>query len=156
MGGIVTITGLFVGIQIKDPPLSLEEQQQPKKRFMEDLISTFKPETVKNNPILYLLLLHMALNGVAGQITSPYLFVYIENYLGFSKGELSLIGGGVILIVAIIFGVFACTNKNQSLLSQEDRDKITNEIEEVTKSIYEGMNDLNVEKAFKKSFFKLP
>ena len=106
MGGIVTITGLFVGIQIKDPPLSLEEQQQPKKRFMEDLISTFKPETVKNNPILYLLLLHMALNGIAGQISGPFLFVYIENYLGFSKGDLSLIGGGVILIVAIVSVVY--------------------------------------------------
>jgi len=106
MGGIVTITGIFVGIQIKDPPLSLEEQQQPKKRFMEDLISTFKPETVKNNPILYLLLLHMALVGIASQISSPYLFVYIENFLGFSKGDLSLIGGGVILIVAIVSVVY--------------------------------------------------
>ncbi|MHA1476434.1 MAG: MFS transporter, partial [Promethearchaeota archaeon] len=42
MGGIVTITGLFVGMQIKEAPLSLEEQQQTKKPFMEDLILTFK------------------------------------------------------------------------------------------------------------------
>ncbi len=110
MGGIVTITGLFVGMQIKEAPLSLEEQQQPKKPFMEDLILTFKPETVKKNLILYLLLLTMALNGIAAQISSPYLFVYIENFLEFSKEDVSLIGGGVILVVAIasvIYGMYS-------------------------------------------------
>ncbi len=110
MGGIVTITGLFVGMQIKEQPLSLEEQKQPKKPYMEDLILTFKPETVKKNPILYLLLLTMALNGIASQISSPYLFVYIENFLEFSKEEVSLIAGGVILVVAIasvIYGMYS-------------------------------------------------
>ncbi|MHA1563458.1 MAG: MFS transporter, partial [Promethearchaeota archaeon] len=110
MGGIVTITGLFVGMQIKEAPLSLEEQQQPKKPFMEDLILTFKLETVKKNPILYLLLLTMALNGIAAQISSPFLFVYIENFLEFSKEEVSLVGGGVILIVAIasvVYGMYS-------------------------------------------------
>ncbi len=110
MGGIVTITGLFVGMQIQESPISLEEQNQPKKRFMEDLILTFKPETVKKNPILYLLLLHMALVGIASQISGPFLFIYIENFLEFSKEEMSIVGGGVILIVAIasvVYGMYS-------------------------------------------------
>ncbi len=56
------------------------------------------------------------------------------------------------LIVAIILGMLACTTKNQSSISQDEKEKIAKEIELVINSISEGWVNLDVNKAFKESF----
>lgn len=52
----------------------------------------------------------MALTGIGSQIFMPYLFIYIEYALGYTKLYLSLIGGIVILlsaIVSLLVGLFS-------------------------------------------------
>lgn len=114
LGGFVTVAGFIAGVQVKEPPQnypkfdmitegSTAEIIQPqKKSFWEDIIFAFRPSTVKNNPMLYILLSTMALINIGGQVSAPYLFVYLENYLEFSKGDVSIVGGAVILIAAVV------------------------------------------------------
>ncbi|WP_371802717.1 MFS transporter [Candidatus Lokiarchaeum ossiferum] len=107
LGGFVTVIGLIAGIMIQDPPVLANDSSENNPKFFEDLIHTFKPSTVKQNPVLYILLVHLGLVGIAAQISSPYTFVYLENFLDFDKGQVSIIGGTVILvavIVSIIYG----------------------------------------------------
>ncbi|MHA1776099.1 MAG: hypothetical protein DRO88_13355 [Promethearchaeia archaeon] len=113
LGGFVSIAGLIAGLQVKEPPQNYPMQKllsdsapespiPPKKPFWQDVIYAFRPSTIRKNPLLYILLACMALINIGGQVSAPYLFVYLENYLEFSKGEVSIIGGVVILIAAIV------------------------------------------------------
>ena len=61
-----------------------------------------------------------------------------------------------IIIVAIILGLWACTDNNQSSLSQSEKEKIVSEIDLVINSISEGWKNLDVNKAFKESFSDSP
>lgn len=106
LGGFVTVTGLIAGVMIQDPPVSAENSSESKPKFFEDVLYTFKPTTIKQNPILYILFVHLGLVGIAAQISSPYTFVYIENFLGFDKGQVSIIGGAVIFVAAIVSLVY--------------------------------------------------
>ncbi|WP_457557963.1 MFS transporter [Candidatus Harpocratesius sp.] len=122
LGGIVSIAGFIAGILVKEPPQNypdyeivtekseLVNKQRVKKSFWKDIIYAFRPNTIKHHPLLYVLLSTMALINIGGQVSAPYLFVYLENYLGFSKGDVSIVGGVVILISAIasvIYGLIS-------------------------------------------------
>ncbi|MHA1618393.1 MAG: MFS transporter [Promethearchaeota archaeon] len=117
LGGFVTIAGMIAGLQVKEPPqnypnflssapekvLNTESTEKlPKKSLWHDILFAFRPSTIRNNPILYILLALMALINIGGQVSAPYLFVYLENYLEFTKGEVGIIGGVVILVAAIV------------------------------------------------------
>jgi MFS family permease len=53
-----------------------------------------------------LLFISMALGSIGAQVYMPYLFIYMENYIGFSKTELSIFGS-LFLLLTIIILVFA-------------------------------------------------
>ena len=106
MGGLVTVIGLIAGLLLKEPKLTQEKideiEEKKKKPFFKELIDIVKPENIKKNKILYLLFLNMAIAGIGQQVSMPYLFVYIEYALGYTKTDLSIIGGAVILLSAIV------------------------------------------------------
>ncbi len=117
LGGFVTITGMIAGMQVKEPPQNYPNyssppqedskttnslEKNPKKNLWDDILFAFRPSTIRNHPLLYILLASMALINIGGQVSAPYLFVYLENYLEFTKGEVSTIGGVVILVAAIV------------------------------------------------------
>ncbi|NHJ87243.1 MAG: MFS transporter, partial [Asgard group archaeon] len=105
MGGLVTLFGLIAGLMIKEPTKTIQEiqvEKEKQKPYFKEIIDTIKPENIKDNKILYLLFLSMAISGIGSQITMPYLFIYIEHALGYTKTDLSIIGGAVILLAAIV------------------------------------------------------
>ena len=59
-----------------------------------------------------------------------------------------------IFITVFILGLCACTDKNQSLVSQNEKEKIANEVELVLNSYFDGCRNLDVNKAFKELFFE--
>ncbi len=65
------------------------------------MLKTFSLEIVRKNNILFLLFVAVSINGIAWQVTFPYLLIYIEHFLGYDKGTLGLIMGGVLIITAL-------------------------------------------------------
>lgn len=101
LGGLVTLTGLIGGLLLKDAPVSHEEQYQPRAPYWREIFNTFRFSIVRENRILFLLFLAILVNGIAWQVTFPYLLIYIEHFLGYDKGTMGLIMGGVLIITAL-------------------------------------------------------
>ncbi len=108
LGGIVTVTGLVAGGLLRDAPIL--EQDAPHLSFWQEFSELFNMELVKQNRQLFILLLFIMITSIGMQVSFPYLIVYLENYIGVTKTEFSLIGGAVMVgsaLVAIPFGILA-------------------------------------------------
>lgn len=101
LGGLVVLTGLIGGLLLKDAPVSEEERNQKRLPYWREVLNTFSFDIVRNNRILFLLFLTISINGIAWQVTFPYLLIYIEHFLGYDKGTMGLIMGGVLIITAL-------------------------------------------------------
>ncbi|MHA1718948.1 MAG: MFS transporter [Promethearchaeota archaeon] len=99
LGGSVSILGGIAGLILKEAPISDEEISQTKTSVFIDIIHAFSPSNIKKQKILYLLFTFMAISGIGMQVYFPYLFIYLEHNLGFSKTMISIAG-----IVVITFG----------------------------------------------------
>jgi len=109
LGGIVILVGLVGGLLLKDPPLP-EETAQERPPFWKEISQLFSLQTLRENRMLFILLLFIMITSIGMQVSFPYMIVYLENYVGVSKGEFSIIGGAVMLgsaILAIPFGLLA-------------------------------------------------
>ena len=109
LGGIVIIVGLIAGSLLRDAPLP-PESDMPKRSFWAEFVELFSLDTLKNNRSLFILLLFIMISSIGMQVSFPYLIVYLENYVGVSKSEFSIIGGAVMLgsaILAVPFGLLA-------------------------------------------------
>jgi MFS family permease len=104
LGGIVSICGLLSQFFIKEKPVAPEEWPEP-KTYWKRIVGILSPGLFRNNRILTLLFFNMALGGIAGQISSPYTFIYIEHYLGFPKDMIGVIGG-VVILFSTLFLIF--------------------------------------------------
>jgi len=108
LGGIVMVIGLVAGIALPDQP----SDQLPKseKKFWQEIRELFSLETLRENKKLFILMLSAMLLGIGFQVAFPYMIIYINNYIGVSKTEYSIIGGAVIVgsaIAAIPLGILA-------------------------------------------------
>jgi MFS family permease len=109
LGGIVILAGLVGGGMLRDAPLPVEAHQ-PQKPFRAEFAELFQWQTVTQNRTLFLLLLFIMLSSIGMQVAFPYLIIYLENYVGITKTEFSIVGGAVMVgsaIVAIPFGLLA-------------------------------------------------
>jgi MFS family permease len=110
LGAIVIVSGILAGGLLREPPIPEEELSTERPPFFQELFSVFRWKTVRENPILFLLLLNIMIFSIGGQISFPYLLIYFENALGFSKTEFGYLAGGVLafnVILAIPFGLLA-------------------------------------------------
>lgn len=101
LGGLVLLTGLIGGLLMKDAPISDTERFQQRAPFWQEVFSSFRVSVVRENRVLFLLFLSVVVNGIAYQVTFPYLLIYIEHFLGYDKGTMGLIMGVVLIITAI-------------------------------------------------------
>jgi MFS family permease len=108
LGGIVMVVGLAAGLLLREPPAPEEELERPP--FWKEFAELFDPQLLKNNRDLFILLLFIMISSIGMQVSMPYLIVYLENYVGVTKTEFSIIGGAVMLgsaVFAIPFGILA-------------------------------------------------
>jgi MFS family permease len=107
LGGIVMLSGLTAGFMLKDTPAPAEK---PTRSFLADFADLFRWETVTRNRDLFLLLLFIMLAAIGSNVSMPYLIIYLENFIGMTKTEFSIVGGTVLLgsaLVAVPFGLLA-------------------------------------------------
>jgi MFS family permease len=110
LGAIVIIAGIIAGSLLREPSIPAEELSMERPTYIKDLLSVFQWKTIHQNPILFLLLINIMIFSIGGQISFPYLLIYFENTLGFSKTEFGFLAGGVLsvnVILAIPFGLLA-------------------------------------------------
>jgi MFS family permease len=108
LGAIVILVGLVAGGYLKDAPLPVDEALRP--GFWKEFAELFNLDTLRQNRNLFILLLFIMISSIGMQVSFPYLIIYLENYIGVTKTEFSIIGGSVMLgsaIFAIPFGILA-------------------------------------------------
>lgn len=107
LGGIVTVTGLIAGSLLQDAEAPLDK---PARSFRAEFADLFNLDTLRDNRKLFILLLFIMVSSIGMQISFPYMIVYLENFVGVSKSEFSIIGGAVMVgsaALAIPFGILA-------------------------------------------------
>jgi len=107
LGAIVIVVGLVAGSLLRDAPAPLEA---PRRSFWAEFGELFSLDTLRNNRDLFILLLYIMVASIGMQVSFPYLIVYLENYVGVSKSQFSIIGGAVMVgsaVLAVPFGVLA-------------------------------------------------
>ncbi len=108
LGGIVILVGLVAGSLLQDAPLP--EDEPARGSFRSEFAGLFQWRTVRENRGLFLLLLFIMISSIGMQVSFPYLIVYLENYIGISKTQFSIIGGAVMVgsaLLAVPFGLLA-------------------------------------------------
>ena len=109
LGGIVILSGIVAGGLLQDTPL-LPEPAEGQPPFWSEFTGLFNVETLRNNRVLFILFLNIMIGSIAFQVSFPYLIIYIENFIGMSKSQFSIVGGVVLLgsaLLAIPFGLLA-------------------------------------------------
>jgi MFS family permease len=105
LGGVVTITGVIATFLIESTPIE-KEKIKFEKSFLKEFADLINPKILKKNRTLFLLFLSVALGSIGTQVYMPYLFIFMEHYVGFSKMELSIFGA-LFLLLTIVVLVFA-------------------------------------------------
>ncbi|MEA3326578.1 MAG: MFS transporter [Chloroflexota bacterium] len=119
LGGIVILVGLIGGLLLRDSVKDVQSVET-RKPFHQEFAELFNLETLRNNKNLFILLLFIMVVSIGMQISFPYMIVYLENYVGVSKTEFSIIGGAVMLgsaVLAIPFGILADRWKKRPMIA---------------------------------------
>lgn len=109
LGGIVILSGVVAGGLLQDAPLP-PEPVGGKPPFWSEFTSLFNVETLRNNRMLFILFLNIMIGSTAFYVGFPYLIIYLENFIGMSKSQFSIVGGVVLLgsaLLAVPFGLLA-------------------------------------------------
>ena len=109
LGGIVILVGLVGGLLLRDAP-ETEALSEDRPSLFREIAALFNLDTLRENKTLFILLLFIMVSSIGMQVSFPYMIVYLENFVGVSKSEFSIIGGAVMVgsaILAIPFGILA-------------------------------------------------
>lgn len=109
LGGIVILVGLVAGSLLQDVPLPAQADK-PKRSFLSEFTELFDTNLLKENRTLFIILLFIMVSSIGMQVSLPYLIIYLENYIGVTKSEFSIIGGAVMVgsaVFAVPFGILA-------------------------------------------------
>jgi MFS family permease len=108
LGAIVCVVGLVAGSLLRDG--RLPETDAHRRSFWAEFTDLFNLDTLRQNRQLFILLLFIMISSIGMEVSFPYMIVYLENYIGVSKTEFSVIGGAVMVgsaVLAIPFGILA-------------------------------------------------
>ena len=107
LGAIVSVTGLIAGSLLRDTQTLAGK---PTRSFWSEFADLFNLDTLRNNRQLFILLVFIMISSIGMEVSFPYMIVYLENYVGVTKTEFSVIGGAVMVgsaLLAIPFGILA-------------------------------------------------
>ena len=100
-GVLVLAIGLIGKVFLKDS----KDLKPNKQSSYKNVLYGFKPSVIKENKIFYLCLLATAIVGIAGNVTFPYLLIYMERTLGFKDYIIPCgIAVGSAMLLNVLFG----------------------------------------------------
>ncbi len=108
LGGIVMVVGLLAGGTLPNQPSN--HLPKSEKGIWTEIRELFRLQTLRENSVLFIILISAMLLGIGFQVAFPYMIIYINNFIGVSKTEYAIIGGAVIIgsaIAAIPLGILA-------------------------------------------------
>ncbi|MBP3578422.1 MAG: MFS transporter, partial [Lachnospiraceae bacterium] len=99
---LIGVLGLFIVEEAPELAIKREEEQasEVKKNYWATLVYSFRPGIMKENPLLYLIVLAFAAFNISIQTYMPYLILYYEKSLGMT--DYVLIMAPAIIVAAII------------------------------------------------------
>ncbi len=101
LGAVVTLCGIVGIFTLKEPG----KAQKSDESYLKSLIYGFKPSVIKENRQLYIILSAACIFNIAVQVFMPYIFIYLQHYLGFDFGNLNITPQFIIIALAAIVGV---------------------------------------------------
>ena len=104
-GGLTIVAGV-VCIFLLPKDIKLPNKEEP---YFKNIFYGFRPSVIKQNKMLYIVLIAFMLFNVAIQVFLPYFMVYIQQVLGIQGGDFTVTLGivlGVSCIVTVVFGLF--------------------------------------------------
>ena len=104
-GGLTTVVGI-VCIFLLPKDVCVPNKEEP---YIKNIFYGFRPSVIKNNAILYLVLITFAVFSIGIQVFMPYLMVYIQNVLNITDLNFTITLGVVLItasIVTVVFGLF--------------------------------------------------
>ena len=114
LGIVVTLAGV-VALFVVDNPKKLEDAKKdentPKTSYWADLFYGFRPDVIKENSKLYLILVATGIFNCAFQVFFPYLLTYFGEVVIKANGDLlaalpiSLIIVAVVAVVTLLAGI---------------------------------------------------
>lgn len=119
LGAIVILAGLVAGSLLQEPPPPAGTDE-PRGSFGSEFAGLFQWQTVRQNRNLFLLLLFIMVSSIGMQVAFPYLIVYLENYIGITKTQFSIIGGAVMVgsaVLAVPFGLLADRQDRRKMIA---------------------------------------
>ena len=98
IGAVVVIAGVLGIFLIEEPAHGKSEEG-----YFKTVLYSFRPRTVRKNPLLYLTLLSFAVFGISIQIFMPYLIIYYEVALGMTDYVFVMAPAILLASVATVF-----------------------------------------------------
>lgn len=88
-----------------------KDEIKPNKEetYIKNIFYGFRPKVIKDNKLLYILLICFCIFNIGIQIFMPYLMIYIENGLKITEGDYTLTLGivlGVSCLITVLVGAF--------------------------------------------------
>ncbi len=118
LGGIVMVVGLVAGRALKEDVPS--EPAIDKRPFWQEIRAIFDFKTILANKALFINLFSLMLLGIGFQVAFPYMVIYINHTIGFTKTQYAVIGGAVIIgsaLLAIPLGNLADRVNRKAMLA---------------------------------------
>ena len=101
LGVLVIICGVIGFFTINETKTTKNENSN----YFADLIYGFRPSVIKENSKLYIALSAVCLYCCAFQVIMPYLFIYLQHYLGFDFNNLNITPAFIGIAVAVLAGL---------------------------------------------------
>ncbi|MCX6031575.1 MAG: MFS transporter [Chloroflexi bacterium] len=98
IGGLVFVLGLIGGLAVREQPAV----EPPGRSYWGQIADTFRGHNLAANRDLFLLLLTLAVYGIAEQVFFPYLIIYLNHYL-----KLPTLQASLLIFVCILVGGIA-------------------------------------------------
>ena len=105
IGGLTIVAGI-VSIFLLPKDTVQPNKEEP---YIKNIFYGFRPTVIKNNPLLYLVLITFMIFSIGIQVFMPYLMVYIDQVLEIKDLDFTITLGVTLIlasIITVVFGLF--------------------------------------------------